>query len=280
MNPTEIVTTLLFIVVGFVILQGLTWGVRRLLKLDNNERELLLQRQLDKLQKEGESQRTEIESLRNQVKIIVQQYEETAAKYVKLNETCDALIKENASLRTEIVNLAGAKEIRSDKILFVVIGSEDIGLTFDLASIRAVRSETGFEIKELINPTPGSFKRELDLARAKKNQVYVHMAIRSDKDGYQLGNQIVDLTWLSSILEDVVVMLVAGADSSYIGEFLGVVPYVLTVEGSIPSRDMASFSRLFWAEIGRGMGPSKALKRALLKSSAEVKERIVSHWTE
>ena len=140
--------------------------------------------------------------------------------------------------------------------------------------------ETGIEVKELVGPTPGVLKRELERVRGRKVQIYVHMAIFSDKEGYQLGGQIVDVNWLSTILQDVLVLLVAGADSSYVGEFLGVVPYVVTVEGGVPTRELSSFSRLFWSEIARGIGPGRALKRALDKSAPEVKDKIVKYWQE
>lgn len=275
--PTSL-TAIVYIVIGFAILQGLTWIARRYFKLDGNERELILQAKVGSLEKQVADQIVEIENLRNQVKIIVQQYQETLTKYARLSETCEALTVENEKLSREVANLADSKIIPSDKILFVVIGSEDSSLTLDLASIRAVKMETGFEVKEMVAPTPGVLKRELERARGRKVKIYMHMAVFSDKQGYQLGTQVVDVNWLSSILQDVIVLVVAGADSSYVGEFLGVVPYVVTVDGGVPSRELSTFVRLFWSEIGNGIGPGRALKRAVDKAAPEIKEKIVKHW--
>lgn len=279
MTPTDLTTIILLIIGGFVVLQTMTWVVRRWLKLDSSEREQKLQIQIDHLTREVEQYKQKVMTLEKQLEVFVGQYEETAGRLARVQETNNVVVAENVQLKSEIVNLAGVKRVKAEKILFVVIGSDDAGLSLDLATARAVQSETGLEIREITNPTAGSLKRELDRARNQKNQIYLHMAVRSDKDGYQLGNQIVDAAWLSGILNDVIVLLVAGADSSYIGEFLGVVPYVITMSGNVNHRNAAIFSRAFWTEIGKGIGPTRSLKRALDKSP-DIKDQIVSHWAD
>lgn len=279
MTPTDLGIIIIFLMVGYAILQGTTWAVRRLLKLDSNEREQLLQNQINSLTNEVEEYKKKVANLERQVQVLVTLQEETAGKFTKLQDAYNIIVNENMHLQNEVVNLAGIRKVKAEKVLFVIIGSDDSGLSLDLASIRAVQSETGLEIKEIVNPTPGSLKRELDQARSFNNQIYLHMAVRADEGGYQLGFQVVDATWLSSILNDVIVLLVAGTDSSYIGEFLGVVPYVVTMSGGVANRDAALFSRAFWTEIGKGIGPTRALKRALDKSP-NIKDQIVAHWND
>lgn len=281
MNPTDIAVVVVYMIVGFTGLQILTWVVRRWLKLDSTEREQILQAQMNKLSDKVEDYEEEIEHLKKQVKIMVEKYEEAVGRLVKLQEQYDVSVESNRQLREQLNNLSSGylmRDNRPNKILLVLIGSGDVGLSLDLATLRAVRTETGMEIQEISDATPEKLKRALDRARMRQDHIYLHMAIKTDADGYQIGTDIVDATWLSSILNGVLVLVVAGTESDQIGDFLGVVPYVITMSGSLSHHDAAMFSRSFWTEIGRGIGPSLALRRALDRQSGTVRERVVSHW--
>lgn len=295
MTPAQTAILIIFTIVLFYVLQFITWGTRRLLKIDSTEREQILQAQIDELvektkdhdeltrthdelQRKVTEQEQDIEDLRKQVKLLFDQYEDALKKLGVLQQQYQSSVQENKNLKIQIRNSSQLKERGPQRLLLVMIGSEDKGLTLDLAGIRAVKTETGLDIKEIPSPYPGSLKQELDEAKSRGDHIYLHMAVKADRDGYQMGKQIVNATWLSSILEGVLILVVAGTDSDYVGEFLGVVPYVITMSGSISHREAATFSRAFWLEVGKGIGPSLALKRALSKSPASIQKQIVCHW--
>lgn len=281
MSTTEWISVVLFVIVSYFILHGLVLLISRFLKLDRTEREQVLQSQIDKLNITLRDYEREIDDLRNQVRIIVAQYQDIIGKYKELEKSYNEAREESVSLRDQLNNLSSGyvmRDVRPDKILLVLIGEINSGLSLDLASIRAVRTETGMEIQTISDPSPENLKKALDRARMKQDHIYLHMAIKADKEGYQIGNKIVDASWLSSVLGGVIVLVVAGAESDNVGDFLGVIPYVISMSGDIAHRDASIFSRMFWTEIGRGIGPSLALRRALEKSPGTIREQIVSHW--
>lgn len=261
-----------FVVVFYAFLTLVVYIFGKRLFLGASEREKILQNQVDKLQKKLEESDKEIENLRKQVNFLVEQNEESLRKMVHVEQINEELKGEIDSLRknTSLDN--------PQRVLIVVIGSQDSGLSLDLASIRAVKTDTGLEIQTVSDVTPENLKRVLDAARRRNNHIYVHLSVKADQDGYLIGNAIVDASWLSSILDGVIVLLVAGADSSYVGEFLGVVPYVVSMKGDISHRDAALFARAFWSEIGRGMGPSMALRRALERAPYTIRDNLIAHW--
>lgn len=281
MSTTEWISVVLFVIVSYFILHGLVLLISRFLKLDRTEREQVLQSQIDKLNITLRDYEKEIDDLRSQVRIIVAQYQDIIGKYKELEKSYNEAREESVSLRDQLNNLSSGyvmRDVRPDKILLVLIGEINSGLSLDLASIRAVRTETGMEIQTISDPSPENLKKALDRARMKQDHIYLHMAIKADKEGYQIGSEIVDASWLSSVLGGVIVLVVAGAESDNVGDFLGVVPYVISMSGDIAHRDASIFSRMFWTEIGRGIGPSLALRRALEKSPGTIREQIVSHW--
>lgn len=281
MTSTEWLSIFGFIIAAYFALHSVVFVVSRYLKLDKSEKEQALQAQIDQLTSTVVKYESEVADLRKQVKIVVVQYEEVVGKYQELLRTHEEAQHEAKSLREQLNNISNGysmRESKPDRVLLVLVGSEEKGLSLDLASIRAVRTETGMEVQVISNPSPDNLKKALDRARMKQDHIYLHMAIKADKDGYQLGDQIVDATWLSSVLNGVIVLVVAGTDSDAIGDFLGVVPYVVSMDGGVAHRDASIFARLFWSEIGKGMGPSLAIRRAMDRSPGTIREKIISHW--
>lgn len=273
---------LFFMVLAYLAMRALDTLIQRILKVDRTEKEQVLQSKLQELTVKVKKYEDEVASLRQQVQLLLNQYTEISGRYKEL-ESVYAVAKQDAnSLRDQLNNMSqtySGMPARSNKVLIVCVGSKtDSGLALDMASIRAVRTETGFEIQQVSDPSPENLKKMLDRARLKQEHIYLHLAVKADKDGYQIGSQIVDASWLSSILNNVLVLLVAGSDSDSVGDFLGVVPYVITMSGGVDHREAAVFSRLFWTEIGRGLGPTLALRRALDRSPGNMREFIVSHW--
>jgi cell division protein FtsB len=281
MTQMEWVSVFLFVVFSYIVLTGVVNFIRHYLKIDRTEREQILQAQIDDLTDKVEESEKEIQDLRRQVRLMVKQYEEAIGRLAELQKQHVVATEENRELKEQIKGLkAGFSEIdnRQDRVLFALIGSDDKGLGLDLASIRAVNTETGLEVKVIQDPSPEGLKTALDRARMQRSHIYLHMAINAGKEGYKLDDELVDASWLSSILNGVIVLVVAGTDSDYVGDFLGVVPYVVSMSGGVNHREAAIFSRLFWTEIGKGIGPTRAIKRALERSPTAIRESITTHW--
>lgn len=278
---------LILMLVAYVVMRVIDNLIQRYLKIDKTEKEQILQNKLQELTSKVKEYEREVDSLRQQIKLLLAQYTDISGKYKELENTYNTAKQDAQSLRDQLGSFSQGYNnpsssthfpARSNKVLIVCIGSSDAGFALDLASIRAVRTETGIEIQQVNDPTPENLKNIIDRARAKQEHIYLHLAIKSDKNGYQIGPHIVDANWLSSILNGVLVLVVAGTDSDHIGDFLGVVPYVVTMSGSVVHREAAIFSRIFWTEIGKGIGPTLAFRRALERSPGTVREFVVSHW--
>jgi hypothetical protein len=269
----------ILLVIAFLTMRAMDIFIQRFLGVDRTEREQVLQHQIDQLSRKVDDYEKEIDSLRKQVKLLVQQHEEVVVKYNKLEEVYNASKEDSLSLREQVNSFSSNYVNKTpSKVLIVCTGSDEPGFGLDIASIRAVRTETGMEIQQVNDASPENLKKYIDRARVKQDHIYVHLSVRSDREGYQLGSEIVDASWLSTILNGVIVLVIAGTDSDSVADFLGVVPYVISMSGPISHRDASIFSRLFWLEIGNGIGPSLSLKRALQKSPGTIREKIVSHW--
>jgi hypothetical protein len=276
-TPQEYITVFLFVLGSLSILYLIRLILSKWLAWDNGEKEKALQQNLNK-------SKEEILDLRKQVRILVAQYEEAVGKYALLREQYDQAARELVVLREEVEQMQKETVKQSqalhNRLLIAAVGSKEASLALDLASLRAVRADTGLRFLRIPEATPEKLKDALDQSRMMQSTTYLHLSIKSDNDGYQLTNEIVDANWLSENLEGVVILVVNGSNSTRIGASLGVVPYVITMSEEVPHRDASLFARAFWTEIGRGIGPSLALKRALERSPANMQEYVVRHWSE
>lgn len=280
-------TLIVVVVVATLAMQALSPLIQRFLKLDKTEREQVLQSQIDAMTDKQEEYENDAATLKGHIKLLLKQYDELVVENNRLKEEHAKAQLQISVLQDQVKALtsqshepmtAAAGGVSAQRTLVVCTATDDPNFALDIASLRAVRSETGMEIMQVKEPSPENLKKILDRLRARGGPVYLHLAIRTDKEGYQIGETVVDATWLSSILDGVIVLLVAGSDSDSIGDFLGVVPYVITLAGDVQHRDVALFSRLFWTEIGRGIGPSLAMKRASDRSPSIIRESLQSHW--
>jgi len=73
-------------------------------------------------------------------------------------------------------------------------------------------------------------------------------------------------------------LLSARMRSDRIGDWLGVVPYVVTLDEAIGGSDAAVLAEHFWTGIGRGEGAASALEAALAACAPVVAEYVVKHW--
>lgn len=274
------------VVVATLVMQVLSPLLQRYLKLDKTEREHILQSQIDAMTDKQEEYENEAATLKHHIKLLLQQYDQLVIENNRLKQEHIEAHKQILVLQDQVKALTQQAQqpmidstgASAQRTLVVCVATDDPNFALDLASLRAVRTETGMEVSQVKEPSPENLKRILDRLRTRGAPFYLHLAIRADKKGYQLGDTIVDAIWLSSVLDGVVILLVAGSDSDSIGDFLGVVPYVITLAGDVQHRDVALFTRLFWIEIGRGIGPSLALKRAMDRSPSSIRESVQSHW--
>jgi hypothetical protein len=162
--------------------------------------------------------------------------------------------------------------------LLVCIGP-DPALALDLAVLRKVRAATGLQFKRLVDLTRQKFartlRRERNLGRPVK---LVHMAVHASAAGVQFADGIVDGGWLSKRLDGVQVLLLAACDSDSIGDWLGVVPYVVTFGEALGSEDAAVLAQHFWHNIALDKDPGEALDEALTYCPPVVSEYVVRHW--
>lgn len=278
-------TLIAVVILATLAMQIISPLIQRYLKLDKTEREQVLQSQIDQMNDKQDEYESEAATLRGHIKLLLKQYDELVVDYNKLKEDYAKAQIEIADLKKQMNDLRQQTQqpiveaaVSAQRTLVVFTATDDPNFSLDIASLRAVRTDTGMEVSQIKDITPEGLKRMMDRLRAKGAPFYLHLAIRTDKDGFQIGDKIVDANWLSSVLDGVVVLVVAGSDSDSIGDFLGVVPYVITLAGDVQHRDVALFSRLFWIEIGRGIGPSLALKRASDRSPSSIREAVQSHW--
>jgi hypothetical protein len=162
--------------------------------------------------------------------------------------------------------------------LLVVIGP-DAALRLDLAALRKVKRLTGLAFHRLTDATADDLDAYLRRERSKGQPVvYLHLAVHADHAGVQLADGAVDGDWLSERLLGVQVLLLAGCHGDRLGDWLGVVPHVVTLDEAIGHDDAAVLCEHFWTGIGKGDGPAAALDAALAACAPVVGEYVVRHW--
>lgn len=180
----------------------------------------------------------------------------------------------------EQLNAGGVQvfDAKPESPLLVAIGS-DAKLKLDLASLRAVETDTGMTFRRIENATFELLKRHLDRARA-NDRPYdkLHLAVHSGPDGIYLSGGIVNSEQLSEILRGVRILVIAGCESDAVGDYLGVVNHVVSMTEKVSHTDAALFARAFWEEIGNRCEPSEALRLALKRSPSGMSEYVEYHW--
>lgn len=213
----------------------------------------------------------------------------------------DRLLSEVAKLMSEVEKLKRERDnvqkrsdeyeaIRSDldvaKViatnpetpLLAVIGPDE-QLEFDLASLRAVERETGMEFRRVKSATLGKMKQYLDRARINGRPFdKVHMSVHAGADGLHFADKVVSGEELSEVLIGVKILLIAGCESSITGDFMGAVPFVITITEEVNSNDATLFARAFWTQIGKKKEPPEALNIALDLAPTGMSEYVENHW--
>src|SRR4029450_8503799 len=84
---------------------------------------------------------------------------------------------------------------------------------------------------------------------------FVHLGVHGSEQGLAFKDGVMSWDWLSVALDGVEVLLLAACLSSKVGDWLGVVPHVVSMSEGVENEDAARFAQLFWMEMGRGASP-------------------------
>lgn len=278
---TDLIIVAVFSIAAYGLINLLRLGLNRFLKWDVGEKERILHQRLTELGIECTKYKEEVSDLRKQIKTMVQQYDEAVIKIKTVNDSYNAALKQIDNLKAELERIKmdiRQSEARFNRVLIVAVGSPDAALNLDLASLRAVKMDTGMAFERILECTPAKLQTAIDQAKSSQAVIYLHLSIKSDSNGYQLMDEIVDADWLSENLQGVIILVVAGNESTDVGEFLGIIPYVVTMNETVPPKDAARFTRAFWTEIGKGIGPNLAFERAMQKAPGRMSEYVRKHW--
>jgi hypothetical protein len=174
--------------------------------------------------------------------------------------------------------VAELEQYPAGRTLLVCIGP-DSALMLDLAALRAVRAATGLRFMRILDATRAKFdtalRRERKLGRPIE---LLHLALHASPAGVEFADGVADGSWLSERLFGVRVMLLASCRGDSVGDWLGVVPHVITLREDISHEDAAVLTQHFWHNIGLSMEPGAALDEALTHCPPAVSEYVVRHW--
>ena len=172
----------------------------------------------------------------------------------------------------------GGERFPAGRTLLVCIGP-DSALMLDLAALRAVRSATGLKFHRVLDVTRPKFAEALRRERSIGRPVeLLHLALHASPEGVEFADGVADGSWLSERLFGVRIMLLASCRGDSIGDWLGVVPHVITLSEDISHEDAAVLTQHFWHNIGLSMEPGPALDEALEHCPPAVGEYVVRHW--
>lgn len=167
---------------------------------------------------------------------------------------------------------------QSPKKLLALTGP-DPSLAIDLAALRTVKAESGLDFHRIEQATRDDLDAYLRRERSHGRPVqYLHIASHADHTGVQFADGLADGAWLSAMLQGVQVLVLAGCRSDRVGDWLGVVPHVVSLADKISHQDAAILTQHFWSEIACGAGPDEALSAALRRCPPVVSEFVVKHW--
>lgn len=202
--------------------------------------------------------------------------------------------EENSKLKIKILSLETTVESLTKRVeeeemhkfegenspLLVVVGSDE-DLELDLASLRAVQTDTGMGFRRVTDATLEKVVQRMNRARI-NGRPYdkMHMSVHSGPEGsgVYLGKELVTGVELSEIMKGIKILLIAGCEGGSIGDVLGVVPFVVTISEEVSHGDAALFSRAFWTQIGKKRKPDDALRLALQLAPSGMDEYVEGHW--
>lgn len=162
--------------------------------------------------------------------------------------------------------------------LLVCVGP-DQSLAYDVAHLRAVRAQAGLHFERLTHCTRDDLEQALRRARGHDRPVrWLHLACHAGPDGVAFADGLADGEWLSARLQGVEVLLLAACRGDRIGDWLAVVPWVVSLHEAISHGDAGLLAHHFWLRLAEGLAPGAALDAALQRCPPLVSEHVVRHW--
>ncbi len=166
----------------------------------------------------------------------------------------------------------------SPKILVAVIG-EDEALQIDMAALRkaAERPELGVRITQVPASMTG-LQRLLDRYRKTgKPLKWIHYSGHASPQGLAFNDGLATARWLSEHLRGVEILLINGCEADAVGDWIGVVPTVISMRDKIEHEDAANFCQVFWQGVVEGLNGEEAFDQALLRCPPNVAEFAELH---
>ena len=106
---------------------------------------------------------------------------------------------------------------------------------------------------------------------------YIHIAAHMSHEGIQL-DRLVTVAELSEVLADAEILVLSGCRSDVMGDYLGVVPTVISMREQISHADAAVFTQVFWEEVAKHYGNgAAALETTLERVPTNVAEFVELH---
>jgi hypothetical protein len=161
----------------------------------------------------------------------------------------------------------------------LVCNGQDGTLHLDQAALCAVRSATGLKFMRVLDVTQRKFAETLRRERSLGRPVeLLHMALRATPAGIEFVDGLADGSWLSQRLPGVRILLLAAWEGDGAGDWLKVMPHVITLRAGISHEDAAVLTQRFWHNIGLGLEPGQALDEALAHCSPAAGEFVARYW--
>lgn len=159
--------------------------------------------------------------------------------------------------------------------LLVVLGS-DPALRIDLDALRGIERAGKMTITRPYPDNMTGIRVVLDRWRNRGQAIrYVHFAVHSAPEGIEIGREeLITPDWLSDNLKSVEVLFINGCRSDAVGDWIGVVPTVVTMREDVSHEDAAQFARLFWSAVADGVTPDEAYYQARDRAPQSVAEFV------
>lgn len=225
------------------------------------------------MQRETELQ-NEIRTLRDRVIYLENEYRKSVERELYAHREIEDLRGQIEKMQAQ---LPGAEQFRLERKSLLVALAKDVAGWMDLAAARS--SPVALSISRINAVTKAKLKRYIDRGRMYNRPVeLLHIGAHASKDGVLFGDGLADASWMSEHLAGVKVLLIASCSADLLGDWLGVVPYVVTLTEDVTDEDAAMFSRSFWSEIGAGRDPETALANSLQRAPSGMSEYVERHW--
>lgn len=216
-------------------------------------------------------------------RIYTEKIEELQAQLRERTDVMFEYMKRN-EVRTQapfvITQALPADQIPPEKNMLVALG-EDQDLWSDINAID--RAQMKFH--RLRPSSTVMFGSALNRARLNgKPFRYVHISMHTSEEGCEFQDKLATPEWLSEQLKGVEVLLIAGCESTSVGDWIsGIAKYVVTMSepldlGKVPMQSgIGIFTTAFWSAIKKGLSPEQAFDTAVERSPSWIEQIAYFH---